>query len=83
MYVCVYCAVSLVVVMMELMGGLQYVVPLMFAAMFSKWVGDALCKSGMYAIGIYKLPRFVSNSLHKNFYDFCTKSFKIFAILLI
>jgi len=34
--------------MFELTGGLQYIVPLMLAAMASKWVGDALGKQGMY-----------------------------------
>ena len=40
--------VSLVVIMFELTGGLQYIVPLMLATMASKWVGDALGKQGMY-----------------------------------
>lgn len=40
--------VSLVVIMFELTGGLQYIVPLMVASMTSKWVGDALGKEGMY-----------------------------------
>ncbi|XP_052283214.1 H(+)/Cl(-) exchange transporter 4-like isoform X2 [Dreissena polymorpha] len=40
--------VSLVVIMFELTGGLQYIVPLMLAVMASKWVGDALCKQGIY-----------------------------------
>ena len=34
--------VSLVVIMFELTGGVRYIVPLMAAAMASKWVGDAL-----------------------------------------
>lgn len=34
--------VSLVVIMFELTGGVGYIVPLMAAAMASKWVGDAL-----------------------------------------
>lgn len=33
---------SLVVIMFELTGGVRYIVPLMAAAMASKWVGDAL-----------------------------------------
>ena len=41
-------SVSLVVIMFELTGGLQYIVPLMLAAMASKWVGDALGREGMY-----------------------------------
>uniref|UniRef100_H2YSM8 Chloride channel protein n=1 Tax=Ciona savignyi TaxID=51511 RepID=H2YSM8_CIOSA len=40
--------VSLVVIMFELTGGLQYIVPLMAAAMFSKWVGDAFGNEGIY-----------------------------------
>ena len=41
-------AVSLVVIMFELTGGLMYIVPLMVAVMMSKWVGDAFIKEGMY-----------------------------------
>ena len=40
--------VSLVVIMFELTGGLQYIVPLMAAVMTSKWVADAFGKEGMY-----------------------------------
>ncbi|XP_076807131.1 H(+)/Cl(-) exchange transporter 4-like isoform X1 [Clavelina lepadiformis] len=40
--------VSLVVIMFELTGGLQYIVPLMAAAMFSKWAGDAFGNEGIY-----------------------------------
>lgn len=40
--------VSLVVIMFELTGGLQYIVPLMVAAVMSKWVGDAFGKEGIY-----------------------------------
>ncbi|CAH1797441.1 unnamed protein product [Owenia fusiformis] len=40
--------VSLVVIMFELTGGLQYIVPLMVAAMASKWIGDAMGKRGIY-----------------------------------
>lgn len=36
--------------MFELTGGLQYIVPLMLAAMASKWVGDALGRQGMYPL---------------------------------
>ena len=38
--------VSLVVIMFELTGGLEYIVPLMAAAMTSKWVADALGQIG-------------------------------------
>lgn len=41
-------SVALVVIMFELTGGLEYILPLMAAAMTSKWVGDALGKEGMY-----------------------------------
>lgn len=41
-------SVSLVVIMFELTGGVRYIVPLMAAAMASKWVGDALGKQGIY-----------------------------------
>lgn len=40
--------VSLVVIMFELTGGLQYIVPLMVAIMTSKWIGDGLSRGGMY-----------------------------------
>ncbi|TRY75291.1 hypothetical protein TCAL_01334 [Tigriopus californicus] len=40
--------VSLVVIMFELTGGVRYIVPLMAAAMASKWVGDALGRMGIY-----------------------------------
>lgn len=40
--------VSLVVIVFELTGGLQYIVPLMAAVMAAKWVGDSLGKEGMY-----------------------------------
>ncbi|KAF5899776.1 H(+)/Cl(-) exchange transporter 5-like, partial [Clarias magur] len=40
--------VSLVVIMFELTGGLEYIVPLMVATMTSKWVADALGREGIY-----------------------------------
>ncbi|XP_016359065.1 H(+)/Cl(-) exchange transporter 5-like [Sinocyclocheilus anshuiensis] len=40
--------VSLVVIMFELTGGLEYIVPLMAAAMTSKWVADALSRESIY-----------------------------------
>jgi chloride channel 3/4/5 len=45
--------VSLVVIMFELTGGLQYIVPLMAAAMTAKWVGDSLHKEGIYDAHIH------------------------------
>lgn len=34
--------VSLVVIMFELTGSLEFIVPTMVAVMFAKWVGDAI-----------------------------------------
>ena len=34
--------------MFELTGGVRYIVPLMAAAMASKWVGDAFGRDGIY-----------------------------------
>jgi chloride channel 3/4/5 len=36
--------VSLVVIMFELTGSLEFIVPTMAGVMFAKWVGDAICK---------------------------------------
>ena len=43
--------------MFELTGGLQYIVPLMAAAMTAKWVGDSLHKEGMYPL--FKQSQFI------------------------
>uniref|UniRef100_A0A7E4VSU9 Chloride channel protein n=1 Tax=Panagrellus redivivus TaxID=6233 RepID=A0A7E4VSU9_PANRE len=40
--------VSLVVIMFELTGSLEFIVPTMVAVMFAKWVGDAIGVSGIY-----------------------------------
>uniref|UniRef100_A0A5S6QRH2 Chloride channel protein n=1 Tax=Trichuris muris TaxID=70415 RepID=A0A5S6QRH2_TRIMR len=40
--------VSLVVIMFELTGSLEFIVPTMAAVMFAKWVGDALERKGIY-----------------------------------
>lgn len=40
--------VSLVVIMFELTGSVDSIVPLMVAVMASKWVGDWICKQGVY-----------------------------------
>lgn len=45
---CFLVLVALVVIMFELTGGVRYIVPLMAAAMASKWVGDAFGKDGIY-----------------------------------
>ncbi|XP_078601546.1 H(+)/Cl(-) exchange transporter 4-like isoform X1 [Branchiostoma floridae x Branchiostoma japonicum] len=45
--------VSLVVIMFELTGGLQYIIPIMAAVMTSKWVGDAFGKEGIYDAHIH------------------------------
>lgn len=42
--------VSLVVIMFELTGGLEYIVPLMAATMTSKWVADAFGREGIYEV---------------------------------
>lgn len=41
--------------MFELTGGVNYIVPLMAAAMASKWVGDALGREVFYIILIFLL----------------------------
>jgi len=40
--------ISLVVIMFELTGGLTYIIPIMFACMTAKWVGDAFGNRGIY-----------------------------------
>ncbi|XP_053554964.1 H(+)/Cl(-) exchange transporter 5 isoform X2 [Bombina bombina] len=45
--------VSLVVIMFELTGGLEYIVPLMAATMTSKWVADALGRESIYDAHIH------------------------------
>ena len=40
--------ISLVVIMFELTGGLTYIIPIMFACVTAKWVGDALGSCGIY-----------------------------------
>ncbi|KAI3415371.1 hypothetical protein GPALN_004983 [Globodera pallida] len=40
--------VSLVVIMFELTGSLEFIVPTMAAVMFAKWVGDAIYRRGIY-----------------------------------
>lgn len=40
--------VSLVVVMFELTGGLEYILPIMVSVIVSKWVGDAFGRDGIY-----------------------------------
>lgn len=40
--------VSLVVIMFELTGSVDYIVPLMATVVISKWVGDAIFREGMY-----------------------------------
>ena len=37
--------VSLVVIMFELTGSLEFIVPTMVGVMFAKWIGDAISKS--------------------------------------
>lgn len=45
--------VSIVVIMFELTGALEYVLPIMIAVMISKWVGDAFGKRGIYETWIH------------------------------
>lgn len=40
--------VSLVVIMFELTGRLEFIVPMMAAVMFAKWIGDAIQTKGIY-----------------------------------
>jgi chloride channel 3/4/5 len=40
--------VCLVVIMFEVTGGLEYVLPVMVGVMMSKWVGDAFGKDSLY-----------------------------------
>ncbi|GAB5354837.1 hypothetical protein AAMO2058_000153600 [Amorphochlora amoebiformis] len=42
--------VSLAVIMLELTGGMEYIVPLMVAVVASKWVGDAFGKEGIFDV---------------------------------
>ena len=42
--------ISLAVIMFELTGELEYVVPQMIAILTSKWVADAICKEGVYDV---------------------------------
>lgn len=45
--------VSIVVIMFELTGALNYVLPIMIAVMLSKWVGDAFSRRGIYESWIH------------------------------
>lgn len=40
--------VSLTVIMFELTGGLQYVLPIMSSIMMAKWVADAISRDSIY-----------------------------------
>lgn len=55
--------VSLVVIMFELTGGVGYIVPLMAAAMASKWVGDALGRQVSY---LTILPYSIQSILYRD-----------------
>ncbi|KAM3187722.1 hypothetical protein ACTXT7_001764 [Hymenolepis weldensis] len=58
--------VSLVVIMIELIGGLSYSIPIMVASMFAKWTGDRLFKGSIYDVQIrlnnYPYLQFDKNS---------------------
>jgi len=45
-------SVSLAVIMFELTGGLQFIVPIMASVLFSKWVGDAFGSDSIYEASI-------------------------------
>lgn len=45
--------ISLVVIMFELTGNADFIVPVMVAVMFSKWVGDAFGRQSIYDAHIY------------------------------
>ena len=44
----IHISVCLVVIMFEVTGGYEYVLPVMVAVMMSKWVADAFGKSSIY-----------------------------------
>uniref|UniRef100_A0A183SGH7 Chloride channel protein n=1 Tax=Schistocephalus solidus TaxID=70667 RepID=A0A183SGH7_SCHSO len=44
--------ISLVVIMIELIGGLGHIIPIMVAAMFAKWTGDWLYFGSLYDVQI-------------------------------
>nr|CDS26276.2 H(+):Cl() exchange transporter 4 [Hymenolepis microstoma] len=58
--------VSLVVIMIELIGGLSYSIPIMVASMFAKWTGDRLFEGSIYDVQIrlnqYPYLQFDKNS---------------------
>ena len=60
--------VSLVVIMFELTGGLEYIVPLMAATMTSKWVADAFGREGIYEVSSCVMwPSELSNCVFLSF----------------
>lgn len=61
-------AVSLIVIMFELTGGVNYIVPLMAAAMASKWVGDALGREVCYFLSLPKSQNFPFLSIEFQIY---------------
>ncbi|KAI6651719.1 H(+)/Cl(-) exchange transporter isoform X2 [Oopsacas minuta] len=40
--------VTLAIIMIELTGGLKYIIPILTAVMIAKWLGDCLCTSSIY-----------------------------------
>ena len=40
--------VTLAIIMIELTGGLTYIIPILIAVMIAKWLGDALCTNSIY-----------------------------------
>lgn len=61
--------VSLVVIMFELTGGVRYIVPLMAAAMASKWVGDALGRQVSCHCYVVKVYLLTFSICYKGIYD--------------
>lgn len=58
--------------MFELTGGVNYIVPLMAAAMASKWVGDAL---GREVKNYFQLFNIEFDLMHKLFFSVMIRAF--------
>lgn len=52
--------VCVVVMMVEITGKLSYILPLILAVTFSKWVSNALLKSGLYFWNLIDMSRFLT-----------------------
>eukprot|EP01071_Lankesteria_metandrocarpae_P015636 Lankesteria_metandrocarpae@DN991_c0_g1_i1.p1 len=60
--------ISLVVIMFELTGGLNYIVPFMLSVMVAKWTADYFCPSGIYDTYI-KIKRFPFLDAHGDYHE--------------